>query len=621
MTNSSRIRWNDSQPTSPSSPFRSGSDPNTTGVTRHPTPLLDQIGRDITQLARENRLNPVYGRQKELRQLQRILIRKQKNNPLLIGVAGVGKTSLVEGLASLIVRGNCAAPLKNMRIVELSVSALLMNTAMRGSFESKMEQVIREASQPNIILFIDEIHTLVRAGAVEGGALDATNILKPSLSRGSLRLIGATTPDEFDRFLRSDPAFERRFEPLIVEEPNEADAVDILMNAIPEFESHYRVTILPEAVRAAVRLTIRHIHNRHLPDKAFDILDLACAYVQLPEPEMAHSMRQPHVVDENIIELVLSNQLGIPVGQLNEDVRLTLIDLEESLSQKIFGQPIAIKRIAHALQSAYSGLVASDRPTQVMAFFGSSGVGKTATAKWLASLLFGSADAIIRLDMSEYKEPHSISRLFGAPPGYVGYDDENTLATRLRRQPHTIVLLDEIEKAHPQVLDGFLQIFDEGRFTDTHGRLVDARNAIFILTSNLYTVADIPDEQTYQSQVETIRSNLASFFRPEFVNRIQEIVLFRELDADDLKQIARLEIQNLNQRLERYGVCLVVTDAALQWIADQAIHREGGARSVLRLISREVAEPISHRILHRAVATAPQQYTLDVGADGLLKLV
>ena len=594
---SSKIRWDNSSQNSSSIPNLSSGERRPRGMTHVSTPLLEQIGRDLTRLALEGRLNPLFGRQKELRQLQRIMLRKQKNNPLLIGAPGVGKTALVEGLASLIARGECAIPLRETRIIELSAASLVSDTSIRGTFESRMQELIREASQPNLILFVDEIHTLFRAGATGGGALDAANILKPALSRGEIRLIGATTPNEKDRFLSSDPAFERRFEPLFVQEPTETEAIDILMAALSQYEAHHQVRILPEAVVEAVRLSNRMILDRCLPDKAFDLLDLACSYVRLPEPELNHPNKLPQIVDEQIVRLVLSNRLKIPVGDLDEDIRSKLAAIEQNLSQKIFGQPIALRKIALSLQRAYSGLNSSDRPIIVMAFFGSSGVGKTATAKALAALLFGSSDAMIRLDMSEYKEPHSISRWFGPPPGYVGYEDENTFAARLRHQPHAIVLLDEIEKAHPQILDALLQIFDEGRFTDTHDRLVDARHAIFILTSNLYTNPAALDEEAYQSQVETIRANLNNFFRPELVNRIQEIVVFQELDVFALRRVAAEELKILRERLEQRRVELVVADNALDWLAKEAYDRNRDARSAIRLVGQKITEPIASLVV------------------------
>jgi ATP-dependent Clp protease ATP-binding subunit ClpC len=562
------------------------------------TPLLDQIGRDLTRLAHEGKLKPLFGRQKELRQLQRILLRKQKNNPLLVGAPGVGKTVLVEGLASLIAKKEIVQELQGLRIVEISSASLVAGTLFRGTFEAKLQELIQEtSSNPNILLLFDEIHTLVKAGAVEGGALDAANILKPALARGDVRCIGATTLDEFDQFLHSDPAFERRFEPLILEEPTESEAVEILKASLPTYESHHHVRILPEAVEAAVKLSKQHILDRRLPDKAFDLLDTACTFIRLPDPETINEPGQGLTVNADVISLALANKLNIPVQKLDQDLRTKLSGLEAFLNQRVYGQPMALGKITSAIINAFSGLRKPNQPKQVFAFFGSSGVGKTATAKALAEFLFDSPDAMIRLDMSEYKEAHSISRLLGSPPGYVGYDDEGTFATRLRRQPFSVVLLDEIEKAHPVIYDAFLQIFDEGRFTDTHGRLIDACHAIFILTSNLYTVAEIKSSEQYDQQVDTIRASLSGFFRPEFVNRIGEIVLFKELSIEDLAKIAKAEILGLNDRLSRYKVAVHASNEALIWIAKQSYDPNSGARSVLRTVTRAIAEPISNRII------------------------
>ena len=600
---SSRIRWNNPPPSSPSGDQTQRSDqisPITTtpSVESSSTPLLDQIGRDLTQLSREGRLKPLFGRQKELRQLQRILLRKQKNNPLLVGAPGVGKTALVEGLAILIVQKETIQELQNLRIVEISSTSLIAGTLLRGTFEAKLQELIREAaSNPSLLLFIDEIHTLVKAGAVEGGALDAANILKPALARGDVRCIGATTLDEFDQFLHSDPAFERRFEPLILEEPTESEAVEILKASLPTYETHHHVCILPEAVEAAVKLSNQHILDRRLPDKAFDLLDLACTYIRLPDSETIQPPDLSLTVNADVISLALANKLNIPVQKLDQDLRTKLSGLEEFLNQRVLGQPIALSKVASAIINAFSGLGKPNQPKQVFAFFGSSGVGKTATAKGLAEFLFDSPDALIRLDMSEYKEAHTISRLLGSPPGYIGYDDEGTFATRLRRQPFSVVLLDEIEKAHPEIQDAYLQIFDEGRFTDTHGRLIDARHAIFILTSNLYAIQDIVSIEQYDQQEASIRLSLCGFFRPEFVNRINVIVLFRELGVTDLAQIAKTEINSLNERLSKYQVTIQPTDEALMYIAQQSYDPNSGARAVLRMVVKEIAEPISSQIV------------------------
>jgi ATP-dependent Clp protease ATP-binding subunit ClpC len=567
-------------------------------VPSSPTPLLDQIGRDLTQLAHEGKLKPLFRRQVELRDLQRILLRKEKNNTLLIGAPGVGKTALVEGLATLIVQQQTIKELHSLRIIEISSASLVAGTGYRGTFEAKMQQILREAtSVPGLVLFIDEIHTLVRAGAVEGGALDAANILKPALARGDIRCIGATTLDESDQFLQSDPAFARRFEPLILEEPTESETVEILKGSLAEYESHHRVTILPEAIESAVKLSQQHILDRRLPDKAFDLLDTACTLVRLPNPENQKLLERQQIVDANVVSLALANKMNIPVSKLDEDFRTKLSGLAEFLGGRVFGQPLALQKIVTATLNAFSGLGRENQPRQVFAFFGSSGVGKTASAKALAEFLFDSPDALIRLDMSEYKEAHSISRLLGSPPGYIGYDDEGTFATRLRRQPFSVVLLDEIEKAHPEIHDAFLQIFDEGRFTDARGRQVEARHAIFILTSNLFRVAQIASAEQYEQQVTSVRSSLNTLFRPEFVNRIGELVLFKELSITDLENIAMTELRSLNDNLSRYDVQLSAPREVITWIAQQSYDPNGGARAVRRVVERRITGSISNQLI------------------------
>ena len=600
---SSRIRWNNPPQSNPPEQAQINNQPTPSGssevVSSGSTPLLDQIGRDLTQLAREGRLKPLFQRQTELRQLQRILLRKEKNNALLIGAPGVGKTALVEGLATLIVQKQTVEELHGIRIIEISSASLVAGTGYRGTFEAKMQQILREAtSVPSLVLFIDEIHTLVRAGAVEGGSLDAANILKPTLARGDIRCIGATTLDESDQFLQSDPAFARRFEPLILEEPTESEAVEILRGSLAEYESYHHVRILPEAIEAAVKLSNQHILDRRLPDKAFDLLDTACTFVRLPDSEIQQSSGLQQVVDVNLVSLALANKLHIPAQKLDEDFRDKLSGLAEFLDGRVFGQRLALQKIVAATLNAFSGLGKANQPKQVFAFFGSSGVGKTATAKALAEFLFDSPDALIRLDMSEYKEAHTISRLLGSPPGYIGYDDEGTFATRLRRQPFSVVLLDEIEKAHSEIHDAFLQIFDEGRFTDARGRQIEARHAMFILTSNLFRIAEIESTNQYEENVISIHSSLTALLRPEFVNRISEIILFKELGIEDLENVARAELQDLNASLSKYDIHLFTPSEVFTWIAKQSYDPNGGARSVMRVVEQRIARQISNQLVN-----------------------
>lgn len=592
---SPRIHWQEEPPEPPAQQPPLAPEPQP-APSRPPTPLLDEIGRDLTALARRSALAPLFGRSRELRQVQRILLRKHKNNPLIVGAPGVGKTALVEGLAALLARGEGPAALHGLRIVELAPARLTAGTQYRGSFEGRMQQLIAEASgDPDLVLFVDEIHTLVRAGAVEGGALDAANMLKPALARGEIRCIGATTPDELERFLRADPAFERRFDPLQLDEPPPGEALEILAALQPGFEAHHGVTIDAEALQAAVELAQRYVPERRLPDKAIDLLDEACAAVRLPDEE-GGSRR----VDAASVARVLSEKLGLPVDKLRSDQQAHLAGLEGFLNERVIGQPFALGRVAAALRRAYSGLGSPERPLGVFAFFGGTGVGKTATARALAEFLFEAPDALIRLDMGEYNEAHTVARLFGAPPGYVGYTDEGAFASRLRRQPAAVVLLDECEKAHPAVWDAFLPVFDSGRFSDARGRRVEARQAIFILTSNLFTLAEYTAPESaedYAAHAEGVRQQLAAFFRPEFVNRIDEVVLFGALGPAALARIAGREIEALNQRLAHYGVRVTAGPDSLHWLAGQAEDPGSGARGVQRLVARWVAEAVSAGIV------------------------
>jgi ATP-dependent Clp protease ATP-binding subunit ClpC len=545
----------------------------------------------------------LFGRERELRALTRVLLRKTKNNPLVVGPAGVGKTALVEGLAGLAARseapwGETDLGLSSLRVVEIAPARLTMGTLYRGTLEAKLEALLSEVStDPDLVLFVDEIHSLVRAGAIEGGALDIANILKPALARGELRCIGATTPDEFDRFLKADPAFERRFEPVFLDEPTQAEAIQILAAAKGGYEAHHQVEILPEAVEAAVQLSAAYLLDRSLPDKAFDLLDNACTLSRLPPAGPELSTGEVRVVDREIVALALSEKLNIPVQKLSDDQRRQLAGLDEFLRERILGQPWAVGRTAAAVRRAFSGLGSPDRPRGVLAFFGSSGTGKTATAQALAEFLCGSPEAMIRLDLAEFKEAHSVARLAGAPPGYVGYTDEGTFASRLRRQPFAVVLLDEFEKAHPQVLDAFLQVFDQGRFTDARGRQVDARQALFVLTSNLFTLGEIASGDVAEAQAEAVRAQLAALFRPEFTNRIDEIVLFGALDVPALIAIAAREIAALNLRLARYDVRVQASPDVLRRLAESSLDPNSGARSVLRAIARQVAEPVGAALL------------------------
>jgi ATP-dependent Clp protease ATP-binding subunit ClpC len=592
----SRIRWHDTpQEEDEDRTVESiESEQDSQRIAFQSTPTLNTLGRDITALARRDELNPFFGREKELRSLQRILLRKQKNNPLIMGAAGVGKTALVEGFAMLLVSGEASEGLEEARIVEISPSSLVSGTQYRGTLEEKMEQIIREArSAPNLFLFIDEIHTVVGAGALGEGSLDAADILKPALARGEVRCIGATTLDEADKFLSQDPAFERRFDRLILDEPTAHEAIQILNQVKSSYESHHDVQIEDEAIESCVHLSMRYIHDRYLPDKAFDLLDNACTLVRLPGEEIEIEGNAQGIVNADVVIEALAEKLNIPVQKLNEDEREKMASLEAFLNERVIGQEHAVSQITAAVKRAYAGFNALEGPRHVFAFFGDTGVGKTHTAKALATFLFDTPDAMIRLDMSEFKEEHTISRLLGAPPGYVGYTDEVTFASRLRRRPYSVVLLDEFEKAHPDIFDVFLQIFDEGKFTDRRGRTVDARHALFIITSNLFSAGSYQTEEDYQAASESIRGRLGIYFKAELINRIDDIVVFGTLSEDSLKEIARIQVDALIERLASKGISLSMTPDVLSWVVDRVNVMGGGARAIIRGIERFIADPIS----------------------------
>ncbi len=514
---------------------------------------LLRYGRDLVKQAKEGKLTPIEGRRDEMLQLVRTLSRKTKNNPVLIGEAGVGKTAIVEGLAQRIANGK---NLEGKRIIELSVGSLIAGTSYRGEFEKRLEEVIREAKEnPEVILFLDEIHNLVGAGKVSDSSLDAANILKPALARGEIKCIGATTIAEYRKYIEKDAALERRFQPVMVKEPTPEESVKILQILRPKFEEHHKIKIHDEALIKAVELSVRYLPYRQLPDKAVDIIDEACASVQVPTlsfvglKEAKQDIEQSFgaVTEEKVAEVV-SRLTGIPVSKLTEKDVDKLLNLENYLKEKIKGQDEAIKIVANKIRMVKTGMRDKNRPLGVFLFLGPTGVGKTLFAKTIANVLFGSEKEMIRLDMSEYKEQHTVSKLIGAPPGYVGYEEEGQLTGKLRNKPYSVVLLDEIEKAHPEVLDVFLQLFDEGRLTDSKGRTIDAKNAIFVMTSNLppenrmgfkVGATSIEEEET----LGTVRKS----FRPEFLNRIDKIIIFKHLGRDDIKEIVRQQLVSFSQ--------------------------------------------------------------------------
>jgi ATP-dependent Clp protease ATP-binding subunit ClpC len=572
------------------------------------TPLLDKFTRDITRLAKENKIDPVIGRSNEILQLVRTLTRKTKNNPLLIGEAGVGKTAVVEGLALRIAQGRLTELLRDKRILELSLASVIAGTKYRGELEERLVGIVAESKEhPDIILFLDEIHTLVGAGAAEG-AMDASNILKPALARGEIKCIGATTITEYRKYIEKDPALERRFQPVMILEPSVDDTLQILYQLKEKYEQHHHVKIAESAIEAAVRLSVKYIPDRRLPDKALDALDEACTGVTVPNLSMyGDKIPKAGITGEvtgNSVAEVISKWTGIPVRQLTLEERERLLHIAEILKKRVIGQDEAVDKISEVVKLARAGLKDPKHPPGVFLFLGPPGVGKTELAKATAEFLFGSENDIIRLDMSEFMEKYNVSKLIGAPPGYIGYDEEGQLTGRLRRKPYSVVLLDEIEKAHPEILDLFLQVFDEGRLTDSKGRLVDAKNAIFIMTSNIGT--DLYKKESVGFKGATVESSpikhevmnqLKNTLRPEFLNRIDEVILFRPLQQEDLSRITLNLMTDLRKRLEERGVLLDVAKEALTLICQQGYSPLSGARPLARTIERLITKPLSEKLL------------------------
>ena len=570
------------------------------------TRLLDRYGRDITRLAKEGKIDPVVGRSNEILQLVRTLTRKTKNNPMLIGEAGVGKTAIVEGLALRIAEGRLTKSLRDKRIIELSLASIVAGTKYRGEFEERVVGIINESKEhPDVILFLDEIHTLVAAGAAEGG-MDASNILKPALARGEIRCIGATTITEYRKHIEKDPALERRFQPLLVPEPSVEDTLEILKQLKERYEKHHQVKITESAVDAAVRLSAKYVPDRHLPDKALDALDEACTGVKVPILSMygekeAQVAKAGEVTDEDVAG-VISRWTGIPVSQLTIEERERLLHMAEIIKKRVIGQDEAVDKIAEEVKMARAGLRDARHPTGVFLLLGPTGVGKTELAKATAEFLFGSENEMIRLDMSEFMEKHSISKLIGAPPGYVGYEEEGQLTDRLRRKPYSLVLLDEIEKAHPEIFGLFLQVFDEGRLTDSKGRTVDAKNAIFIMTSNIGTELYYKEPLGFKGlagrQVKKeVLAQLKKTFHPEFLNRLDEVILFRPLDPQDLSRIAYNLLAGLQKRLEEKGIIFDVKEEALDLVCQEGYDPMNGARPLARTVERLITKQLSEKII------------------------
>ncbi|MGH3906585.1 MAG: ATP-dependent Clp protease ATP-binding subunit [Pseudonocardiaceae bacterium] len=628
--------------------------PSATGAD---TPTLDQYGQDLTDLARDGKLDPVIGRGDEIEQTIEVLSRRTKNNPVLIGEAGVGKTAIVEGIAQRIVDGEVPDTLTGRRVMQLALSGMVAGTRYRGDFEERITKVISEIREHgnDLIIFIDELHTVVGAGAGSDGGIDASSMLKPALSRGELHVIGATTLDEYRRYIEKDPALERRFQPVLVPEPSVADTIAILRGLRDRYEAHHQVRFTDEALVAAAQLADRYISDRFLPDKAIDLIDQAGARVRLrthtpttdvreleqqmeqltrdkdqavaaEQYERASQLRDetvelraqikkarsggagevPEVGAQEIAEIV-SRSTGIPVSQLTEQERARLMRLEEELHRRVIGQDEAVSVVAEAIRRSRAGLGDPNRPVGSFLFLGPTGVGKTELARALAETLFGNADRLIRLDMSEYSERHTVARLVGAPPGYVGYDEAGQLTESVRRRPYSVLLLDEMEKAHQDVFNTLLQVLDDGRLTDGQGRTVDFRNTVVIMSSNVgsdiiasttslgFTTRDA--EVSGSGVQDRVLSRLREAFRPEFLNRIDDVVVFRRLDTEQLREITGMLLEETRRRLDVQEITIEFEPAAVDWLAERGYQPEFGARPLRRTIQREVDNRLSSMLL------------------------
>ncbi len=637
---------------------------------------LEKYSRDLTQLAREGKLDPVIGRDGEILRVIQVLSRRTKNNPVLIGEAGVGKTAIVEGLAQKIVNGDVPEILAGRRVVSLDLGAMIAGSRFRGDFEERLKAAIEEVkrSEGEIILFIDELHTVVGAGAAQG-AMDASNMLKPALARGELQCIGATTLDEYHKYIEKDAALERRFAPVYVEEPSIEDTIEMLRGLRDRYEAHHGVRFTDEALIAAARLSSRYVTDRHLPDKAIDLIDEAAAKLRvalyslptdlkkrkaeierlIAEEEQAREARDyeraamkkmerlrleeefqkqraaweaenqlDEVVDAEDIAEVISQWTGIPVTQMMETEAERLLHMEERLHERIVGQHEAIAAISDAIRRARSGLKDPRRPIGSFIFIGPSGVGKTELAKALAEFLFDDEDALVRVDMSEYREQHTVSRLFGAPPGYVGYEEGGQLTEAVRRRPYRVILFDEIEKAHPEVWNSLLQILDDGRLTDGQGRTVDFRNTVIIMTSNLGTefvkragsLGFLQGEAKGEDRraQEKIEKALKATFRPEFLNRIDEIIMFSPLSKEEMRQIVDLQMSEVAERLAERDLTVRLTEAARDYLAEVGYDPDFGARPLKRALQKHVEGPLAVRLLSGEFA-AGDMIEVDVEED------
>ncbi|MCB9938914.1 MAG: ATP-dependent Clp protease ATP-binding subunit [Planctomycetaceae bacterium] len=623
------------------------------------TPALDSFGRDLSELAKQKKLDPVIGREREIERAIQVLCRRTKNNPVLLGEAGVGKTAIVEGFAQRVIEGNVPELLADKRIVVLDLAMMVAGTKYRGQFEERIKAVMNEVRRAkNTILFIDELHTLVGAGGAEG-AIDAANVLKPALSRGEIQCIGATTLDEYRKYIEKDNALARRFQEIIVEPTSKDETVEILKGLRERYEEHHRVQITDDAVVAAVDMSERYITARCLPDKAIDVIDEAGARVRLramtrppdlkeidedverlnkekeeavanQDFEKAASLRDQAdklrkkkdqitrewreksretdgVVDEEVIAEVVSKMTGIPLTRLSTEDSLRLMQMEEELHKRVISQQEAITAISKAVRRSRSGLKDPKRPTGCFVFAGPTGVGKTLLAKALAEFMFGDSDALIQIDMSEYMEKHNVSRLVGAPPGYVGYEEGGQLTEKIRRRPYAVVLLDEIEKAHPDCFNMLLQVMEEGRLTDSFGRNVDFRNVILIMTTNAgadaiknesaFGFQKPEDDASYDSMKGRVNDQIQKVFRPEFLNRLDDVIIFRHLTKENLKEVIDLELAKVRERLEDRGLHLELTDAAKEFLIKKGTDLDYGARPLRRAIENRIEDPLSEELL------------------------
>ncbi|WP_263253904.1 ATP-dependent Clp protease ATP-binding subunit [Saccharopolyspora rosea] len=577
------------------------------------TPRLDEFGMDVTELARAGRLDPVVGRDEEIDQAIEVLGRRSKNNPVFIGDPGVGKTAIVEGLAQRIVAGEVPWSLADKRVVSLDLAGMVAGAKFRGEFEQRFRDVLGEirAHREDVLVFVDELHSIVGAGAGEG-SMDAGTMLKPALARGEVRLIGATTVEEYRKHIEKDPALERRFAPILVAEPSVEQAVVVLRGLRDRYQRHHRVRIDDEALQAAARLSQRYVTDRFLPDKAVDLLDQACSRVRL---RRGGSVRERAVFEPTVgaddVADVVSRRTGIPVSDLGERDVAQLLGLEDQLRSRVVGQDTAVRVVAEAVRRARAGLADPERPIGSFLFLGPTGVGKTELARALAQAMFGDTGRLLRFDMGEFQEKHTVSRLVGAPPGYVGYGEAGQLTDRVRRQPYSVVLLDEVEKAHPDVFNTLLQVLDAGRLTDAQGRLVDFRNVVVIMTSNLGAERIAASEDADAAVMEELRA----FFRPEFLNRIDDVVVFRPLAAEQLRTIAGMLVERTGEQLRLKGVRLRVDEAALDWLVRRGWQPEFGARPLRRTIQRELDNRLASMLLEKLLSPGDEVAVGVAGAE------